>query len=108
MKERFELASARIREISITRPDKDAGEKDAGVSEKISQYCQYTVDFFVELLTIYERRKDEKEISLEEKKNWNQVLYAAIEGKQYETSYTNPSYARAQFGSLGDYLCYFF
>ena len=58
MKERFELASARIREISITKPDKDAGEKDAGVSEKISQYCQYTVDFFVELLTIYERRKD--------------------------------------------------
>lgn len=107
MKERFELASARIREISINGPDKDAGEKDAGVAEKISQYCRFTVDFFVELLTIYERRKDEKEISLEEKKNWNQVLYAAIEGKQYETSYTNPSYARAQFGSLGDYLCYF-
>ncbi|MGN1205817.1 MAG: aminopeptidase [Eubacterium sp.] len=101
MKERFELARERICDIAENRADTEE------ISGKLRDYCQGIAQFFMLVLAIYQRRKSGKKLSLEEKKAENTALYKDIFLENYDMSFTNPTYAREQFGMAGDYLCYF-
>ena len=93
MEERYELARERIRDIAE--------------NEKESKYCQKIARFFMLVFAVYERRKKGITISFEEKKEENTAMYRDLFPENYDTDFTNPTYAREQFGVAGDSLCYF-
>ena len=80
LQERYELVAERIAELA-----KDA--RDAG---KYADYFEKTAQYLVLLNTIVNGAKG---------KETNEKLYADILGDAYETSYANPTYAAAQFGT---------
>ena len=80
LQERYELVAERIAELA-----KDA--RDAG---KYADYFEKTAQYLVLLNTIVNGAKG---------KETNEKLYADILGDAYETSYANPTYAVAQFGT---------
>ena len=93
MKERYELARERICDIAENKEE--------------SKYCQKIARFFMLIFEIYEKRKSEKTRSYEEKKEENTAMYRNLFPENYDTDFTNPTYAREQFGVAGDSLCYF-
>lgn len=90
LKERWELASERMREIAA----------DPEVPAPFDAYFRKVAAFV--LLTLCAQEKvaagEIKGASLDELKSWNQELYGDITGEAYETSYANPAYAVKMFG----------
>lgn len=93
MEERYELARERICDIAENKEE--------------SKYCQKIARFFMLIFEIYEKRKSGKTRSYEEKKEENTAMYRDLFPENYDTDFTNPTYAREQFGVAGDSLCYF-
>ena len=93
MEERYELARERICDIADNKEE--------------SKYCQKIARFFMLIFEIYEKRKSGKTRSYEEKKEENTAMYRDLFPENYDTDFTNPTYAREQFGVAGDSLCYF-
>ncbi len=84
-KERWQLASERIKEIA----------KAPEVEGALGVYFQKTADFLLLAQKAWDQVKSGalKRASLEELKEWNQILYADLIGDAYEKSFANPAYA---------------
>lgn len=87
-KERWQLASERIREIS--------GNPE--VEGKLGIYFRKTADFLLFMLEVREQLDGGmlERASLTELQEWNRKLYGDITGEAYEHSYANPAYAVAE------------
>ena len=90
IKERYELAVGRIKEIP--------GEETVAVTfrpyfKKVSEFILMLHELKSEIESgeYYQR-------SLEELQEWNHRLYEDILPENYETSYANPAYAASEFG----------
>lgn len=89
--ERQELAIQRIRQIQA-----DCKEKNSPVSDYFVRMAGF-LDFMEQLKEWKESGKLDT-FSLEECKQLNHRLYEDVEGKNYEHSYVNPSYACSKLG----------
>lgn len=101
MKERYELALERIRQIA-------SGEE---IPEKYEAYFMETAELFLLCDTILQNMENGKyrEIPLALWKEWNDKLYNGLRGDHYLTSFGNPRYAVSVFGKEeGDSLCFFY
>lgn len=101
VKERYELAMTRISAI----------EKEETVAEPFFQYFKDVAGFIMtigELFKLAEKGKY-RCLGMEELEQWNQRLYGDILPGNYETSFTNPSYAVKQLGEeMGAALSYLY
>ncbi len=84
-KERWQLASDRIREIA----------KMPEVNGNLGDYFKKTAEFLLLMLEAWEKAGNSglKDAALEELRTWNDRLYGDITGEAYESSYANPAYA---------------
>lgn len=84
-RERWQLASERIREIA----------EDPEVEGNLGTYFRKTAKFLLFMLEVREKVADGalEHASLEELKAWNQRLYEDISGEAYGKSFANPAYA---------------
>lgn len=104
VKERFELAAGRIRELA-------AGDICGKLSEGLQEYFLRTARFAVMILDIErklrsENRKTVDRGTLEER---NRRLYEDVVGGAYENSFANPDYAAAELGDqMGRYLSFLY
>ncbi len=98
-KERWQLASERVKEI--------AGNPE--VDGKAGVYFQKTAEFLLLMLEAKEKAESGalKEASLKELKAWNDRLYGDLAGDAYIRSYGNPAYAVAELtGEYGQILSF--
>lgn len=89
-KERYELVTGRIREIA----------KEESVPARYQEYFQKTA-LFLEKVDETLQKKQQGLLdaeSEEEAKKRNKEFYQDILGKNYDTSYANPSYAVEKLG----------
>ena len=87
IKERYELAKARISEI----------KEEHTVKEPFLDFFHKTASFLAETAKIAEQ--DTKQLSLEELQTQNAMLYTDILPENYENSYGNPAYAAEKLGA---------
>ncbi len=101
VKERYNLAAERIREIP---GEKTAAEKFRPYFIKISEFLLLLHKLKVEIESgMYQKRE------LKELKEWNHALYEDILPGRYETSYANPAYAVQMAGEeYGKYLSFLY
>lgn len=100
IKERYELAIERIKEI--------LSENDIPGEYRI--YCLKTAELFVRLDRILETVLESglKSVSTKELKEWIDFLYDDIRDIHYETSFANPRFCIQEFGKEeGESLAYF-
>ncbi len=90
LKERYELAMERIREI----------EKEETVSAPFYAYFQKMAEFILETDRLKKRTEEEKweECTLQELQEENERLYGDIRGEAYRDSYGNPGKAVERLG----------
>lgn len=90
VRERYELAVERIREI----------ESEETVKEPFREYFRRTAAFIGMMDQLHQLVEDGsfREQSLDEMKAWNHRLYEDILPGQYETSFANPAYAAEKLG----------
>lgn len=91
LQERYELVAERVREIA----------QDAESTGKYADYFEKTAGLLCLLYRIAEHAQKNEICGMEltEAAELNRQLYADICGEAYETSYANPTYAVAQFGT---------
>ncbi|MCM1245150.1 MAG: aminopeptidase [Roseburia sp.] len=100
IKERYELAAGRIKEI--------LSEND--IPGEYSIYCLKTAELFTRLDRVLEAVTGEglEHVSTEELKAWIDILYDDIRDVHYETSFANPRFCVQEFGKEeGEVLAYF-
>ena len=92
VKERFELASERIRDI--------ADGEDSKMSEPLSLYFKTTASFLLLCAELYiaVSRGKLKKASLKKLQEENYIFYQDILPENYDHSYANPAYAVEQLG----------
>lgn len=98
MKERYDLARARIKEII---------EESKGL-DIYSPFFRKQSVFVSGLLDLYEDICEKGPIegkSPEELKKRNDFLYEDIYENNYKTSYVNPNFCFEEFGNIGKYFC---
>lgn len=96
MKERYELACGRIREI-VT-------EKD--VQEPYLDYFTKMAEFLVQTIAVMDGY--DRNASLEEMKKQNRALYEDILPENYAVSYGNPAYAIQKTGEYGQVFSFLY
>ena len=89
LRERYQLAENRIREICTERT----------VQSRFIDFFQQTAKFLCKTADIME--KDVRTETLEELRQENYRLYEELLKDNYETSYGNPAYAEKQLGKYG-------
>ena len=92
VRERFELAADRIREI--------ASAKNAAVSGELREYFKKTAAFLEKCRAIYAAVEDGilDRCTLEDLQRENREFYEELFPENYETSYANPAYAVRTLG----------
>ena len=92
VRERFELAADRIREI--------ASAKNAAVSGELGEYFKKTAAFLEKCRAIYAAVEDGilDRCTLEDLQRENREFYEELFPENYETSYANPAYAVRTLG----------
>ncbi len=117
MRERYELATARIREIREEL--RDAADASTNVNtlaieknetnnfsdiEKYREYLLEVCDMFLVLEEVFQAQPDDSRFP-----EWNERLNRSIAGDAYEKSFGNPSFCAARFGKQeGSCLCWLF
>lgn len=91
MKERWQLASDRVLQIS----------RDPEAEGAPGDYFRRTAAFLVLMLELWQKQRSGSpdNAALEELESWNDRLYEDIVGTAYEESYANPVYAAAKLGT---------
>ena len=91
LQERYELVAERVQEIA----------QEAENTGKYADYFKKTAELLSLLYRIVEHAQKNEICGMElaEAAELNRQLYADICGEAYETSYANPTYAVAQFGT---------
>ena len=89
MMERYELAKMRVSQIP--------GEKT--VAQPYLDFFKKTADFLIKTIQIMD--EEGEDLSFEELKERNQLLYQDISGDNYNVSYGNPAYAVKMLGEYG-------
>lgn len=97
MKERYELARFRVKEIA---------EDSSGVGVVYQDYFKRTASFLLLAEKAAQVMKEREQVSTEALKQLNEELYQDIRDSAYETSYANPTYAVRCLGEdFGQSLC---
>lgn len=89
--ERYELVTERIRSIA---GEKVLPEKEQAYFNSVSEFICLVADLFEDI-----KSGEIKNYTLEKHQSINERLYSDILEKNYETSFANPAYAVAQFGT---------
>ncbi|MCI5900403.1 MAG: aminopeptidase [Lachnospiraceae bacterium] len=89
IRERYELAKARVSEI----------KDENTVKEPFLDFFHKTASFLEETVKIMEQ--DTRQLSLEVLENQNRMLYEDVFPENYGRSYGNPAYAREKLGEYG-------
>ncbi len=92
--ERFELSAGRIAEIA----------RQADIPEPYERYFREEAAFLCEAV----REIRPEEMSLEELKEHDRILFGDLKEENYETSYANPSYASQALSPYGAELCFLY
>ena len=89
--ERYEVVTGRVAEIAA----------DAGESGRYAAYFEKAAQYLMLLNKLFQYAANDEIRGMEEAKaaELNEQLFAEIRGEAYETSYLNPAYAVAQFGT---------
>ena len=98
IKERYSLCVERIREIAQVQE----------VPEKYQEYFKNEAEFILNVVQVADlvASKEYKLLSVEQLKQWNEILYQKILPQNYERNYTNPTIAVKCFGMReGRLLC---
>ena len=104
VKERFELASGRIREIA-------SGDVCRKLTEGLTEYFQRTAQFAVLILNTAKELWDRagKDTPVERLEERNRRLYEDVVGEAYGHSFANPDYATEKLGrQMGQYLSFLY
>ena len=94
LRERYELAAERIREI--------AGEEP----EHFADYFKKVAGYIIYVLSNYE--KEDKEKDLEYLRKRNEETFSELLGDAYNESYLNPDHAAKKLGSFGRVLSFIY
>ncbi len=98
-KERFVLAAERIREIN--QETAKPGASVAVHGKAFASYFHMASGFLSDIHAVYVQQAQNAfcNASLEELQNRNARLYQDVTGKNYETSFANPDFAKRQLGN---------